>query len=284
MSRISSFVAVSAAIFAVVQGCSSSNGGSPSDGGESDVGSSDAVAWHREAGHPVDQDGGLGGGLPDASSGTCPAPADVSAWVPPALKPVKTSPGACSAQDISDFDAACLNANGSVTACTAFTTAHPACRMCLVSTSTDASWGPVVQYSGIESLNVAGCLSLVDAANAACARSVQNLTLCVHAACDPACPVTDNASYMLWRTCSTAAQANACSTYRQAATCSTMASGRAACAGASFEAEFLAIAPLFCGNPEAGAGEGGVTEGGAIDGGSEGGAVEAGAQDGPAGG
>jgi hypothetical protein len=250
----------------VAYGCSGgSSGAALGDGGSLRDGPK-----VREAGGPYDSSGSGGD---DSTAASCPTPDDVSKWTPPAYVKATHSPTACSAKALSDFDSGCINANTkSTSACDAFKTSEAGCYACLVSQSTDATWGPLVVDNGAYNVNGGGCIQLVDPNSQACAAAQEAYEQCTHAACDKACPVTDNNSFSLYEQCATTADSEGCSTFATAAqSClgSAPSAVVAACSGpTSFEPLFLLIAPVFCG----GASDGGAVEGGA----AEGGAAESG--------
>jgi hypothetical protein len=242
----------------VVHACSSGGGGGagPADGGPDT--SLDVAA------HPYDS--AVSGG-DDSSAPSCPTPADVSKWTPPAYKPAKHVPGACSSQALSDFDKYCLNSASASTAnCNAFKTANATCVACLVTTTlTDATWGPLFVANGTYQVNLAGCLELAAPGNTSCQAAMQAAGLCLHAACDGPCPVTTQATLAEYHTCTHTAETEGCSQYVTAANCvaSIDASAAQACIPAqtqSFDSVFLGMAPYFCGP----GGDGGVPEGGGV--------------------
>jgi hypothetical protein len=274
MKRFVVLLSAITCIGALAYGCSGgSSGTSPSDAG-SDGAQADGPKVHEASG-PYDS---AGSGGDDSSASSCPTPADVSKWTPPAYVKATNKPTACTAKAIADFDAACINATTkSTTACTTYKTSEAGCYGCLVSQSTDATWGPLVVDNGSYNINGGGCVELVDG-NQACATAQQTFEQCTHAACDKVCPVTDSASFTNYETCASTADNAGCSSYGTAAQSCLMADDASltACTGPqSFEPLFLQIAPVFCGGageggaPEGGAGEGGAAEGGAAEGGSD---------------
>jgi hypothetical protein len=244
-------------------GCGGSNGGTAPDAG-SDGSIADAPT-HHEASGPYDSSSGG-----DSSSSTCPTPVDTSSWQPPAYKHAKHVPTACTAQNLADFDKNCVNANTkSTSACSAWETANATCTGCLVSQSTDATWGPLYKDNGAYQLNIGGCLELTDPSSTTCDSSQEAAELCAHAACDSVCPVSDQTSFAAWQQCAQTADADACGQYVTAANnCLSAETAAAAQAcvpsqSSTFESLFLAMAPIFCGGGgDAGASDGGGTEGG----------------------
>jgi hypothetical protein len=238
------------------------NGGASTDAG-SDASTADAPP-HHEASGPYDSSSGGG----DSTSSTCPTPVDTSSWQPPTYKQAKHDLSACTAQNLADFDKNCLNASTKSTAnCNAYKTSDATCYGCLVSQSTDATWGPLYVDNGAYQANIGGCLELTDPSSTTCDSAQEAAELCAHAACDSVCPVTDQTSFTAWQQCAQTADTDACGQYVTAAN-NCLSSETAAAAQAciptqnsTFESLFLGMAPIFCGGGgDAGAGDGGTTD------------------------
>jgi hypothetical protein len=191
--------------------------------------------------------------VPDG--GSCPTPLDVWNWTPPAYKHAIVQHGACTAQQIDDFFQACLSFNATQAMCNAFTNANQVCAHCIITPSIAPSYGPLIQFNqfnGFVSVNVAGCVEIVDTQNGAtCAAAMQAFDACGHAACDSVCPVTNDPSFQLWEQCVQTADAVGCKSYFTAATCANAeaADGGAAAGcfiGSSFEDLYKSVAPFFC--------------------------------------
>jgi len=156
----------------------------------------------------------------------CP-PSALGAWQPTTYHHANVAlPNACTAALIADFYSSCLGPGASSTTCdpswgSGEDTAHQDCQTCLVTPSTAESWGPLVEYGSTVSLNVAGCVELLDpgAPGVSCATAVQQADECEHQACDATCPVTDDTSFANWRACVAASATGACATYTGAAGC-----------------------------------------------------------------
>jgi hypothetical protein len=266
---------------AVLLGCSGgvSNGstadaGSITDSAAADGAPADHAAVDARRRGPYDSSASY-----DDSGALCPMPAALSNWPTPEYRHAKHEPTACSLPAITAFDTACLGANSSMTACMTFMTANATCYACLVSQATDATWGPVYLANNIYQANLGGCIELTDPANVSCAQAQEYSELCEHAACDMQCPVTTSASFTAYQECTAAADQEACSQYTTAAVNCLGAEDAAGSIcnppSSSFDAYFLAIAPLFCsgasdgGASEAGPADGGPVEGGGGDGGSD---------------
>ncbi|HEY8039294.1 MAG TPA: hypothetical protein VIF15_05845 [Polyangiaceae bacterium] len=198
----------------------------------------------------------------------CP-PVDLGAWQPPAYHHAEPpAPNACATALIDDYYASCLGPNASQSACdqswnaSTQDTAHLVCQTCLVTLSSAAAWGPLVSYgstggdggsgAAVVSLNVAGCIELLDPGQLSCATQVQDVDECEHQACDAACPVTSDATFGYWKACTTAAGRGECSSYVSGASCQSAfvdAGAAAPCvSGATFQDAFIAIATVFCGH------------------------------------
>jgi hypothetical protein len=184
----------------------------------------------------------------------CP-PAALGSWMPPAYHHAATAqPMACTAAMVADFYASCLAASSTQSSCsqswgTSEDAAHQACQTCLLTDSQQPAWGPLVNYGTTVSLNVAGCIELLDPSQLACATSVQQADQCEHHACDMSCPVVDPPSFEHYTQCVDAAAAGECATYAMPAQCRNVESGPAAAcnAGMSFQDAFTALAKAFCG-------------------------------------
>jgi hypothetical protein len=135
-------------------------------------------------------------------------------------------------------------------ACAPFDThPRPACAACIVSVDADAKYGPVVLRKGVVTLNVAGCIELLDPAGLACAKSVQASASCEVAACAANCPVSDQASFDAFDACARDANADGCAAFvKGAESAANEDGGRALCSRSmSFDAAYFDIVPLFCG-------------------------------------
>jgi len=182
----------------------------------------------------------------------CP-PADLGTWQPPAYHHADMAQSmACTAALISDFYASCLDPNATPMECnqnwgSGQDPAHQTCQNCLVTQGTALTWGPVVAYGMMVSLNIAGCIELKDPAQVTCATSLEQADACEHQACDAPCSKYDLAAY---DQCIAAADQGACATYVSAAGCAAAeADGGAAAVclgGQTFQDKFTALAQVFC--------------------------------------
>jgi hypothetical protein len=206
--------------------------------------------------------GGEGGTAPtdggaDAALACPPAPLDE--WAAPGYRHGQArQPLACSASLIQDFYASCLGPDATNDGCNQSwgageDAAHQTCQNCLVTPSAATAWGPLVNYGSTVSVNVAGCIELLDPSQASCASSVQAADVCQHQACDMACPVdpADPTSFGKWQACVAATAQGECNAYLAPAACAASEDGgpAAACVdGKTFADDFLAIATVFCGS------------------------------------
>ena len=205
---------------------------------------------------------GDGHATPDAPL-ACP-PASLDEWRADTTHHAQAvQPSACDANLLNDYFASCLGPNASPETCNqgwgaGEDPAHATCQNCLVTAASSSVWGPLVDYGtgadggagGTVSVNVAGCVEILDPSQLTCVASVQQADECQHAACDPGCPVRDSASFADWQACIGAAAAGECAGYLQSAACvnGEDAGPAAPCvAGQTFQDQFFAIARVFCG-------------------------------------
>ena len=93
--------------------------------------------------------------------------------------PAEGHQGACTADELRQFEKACLGAKGSASACEAFATAHPRCDRCIATDASAEAWGPlVVDSSGNSWLNSEGCIARV-AGDESCANKVYDANTCL---------------------------------------------------------------------------------------------------------
>lgn len=219
--------------------CSSNNNGADGGGtdGSAKDGSVDAKADAKDT------------GVPDTQSNTCPTPADVTGFQPGTPTPPHAALKVCQSGDYAAYFTACLDASATSQTCQTWSMAHQTCADCIASNADDLQWGAVVFGSGVESVNVAGCLELVGAA--ACSKATSDVDQCLGAACDIQCPVTDDpSSFQLYQQCTTKAEAGGCKTYSTAADAACDADANPAiaqCSGSDLQSQFLNVGPVFCG-------------------------------------
>jgi hypothetical protein len=190
------------------------------------------------------------GGIDAASAAAC-APASAAGWAPTWVPPSGAAQGACAPQDVADLYAACFGAGATDDTCSTYESNNPTCASCVLSASTDSSWGPIVAFSDTLAVNQPGCLDLVEPSAAACAQAAESQTECEHALCDASCPVTDTPSFEAWEECAAQADQGACGGYDGTCLDADLAGdgGGAACGGADFATAFANVATVFCGSP-----------------------------------
>lgn len=235
------------------------------------------AAWAADGGTDAGADAGDGGLV-------CPSPAVIpGTYAPPAYVHAVPHQNACSAQLIADYYSQCLDAASTAQSCAIWSNmpdaAHAACEACLLTPSTAAAYGPVVQTSFgnflVNEANTAGCIELADPAGLACATKLQDRTDCDDTACAAQCPVSDDTSFGLWQQCLNNADqaATSCMAYYDATSCaqSEMPDGGVAqacfptVANPTFEDYYDSIAPVFCLDVAAGADAGATDAGGGSD-------------------
>jgi len=248
-----------------------SSDGATEDSSTSDTGTHDSGAKDsstRDTSTPHDSGGSCtaipvpGGTAPGLSACGTPstpptcAPGSLSGFNPttPAPKPPAT---ACQAGQITQIYNDCLNGG----TCLEQEPGEPGygCYQCLFSNETDATWGPLVlDANEIATLNMGGCLELLEPCNSACAAAFENDYECEEYACASNCAASINASGSLteFNACTTAIDdcTPGCATYSHETLCWNYLTGSehpgSVCfpsASATFEQALLAIGPVFCG-------------------------------------
>jgi hypothetical protein len=169
---------------------------------------------------------------------------DVSDCIPealncvPAFVPPRTSPGACTAAEVTTFYNDCLNALA--TPICDGSDIRSTCFSCLLSQPADPTWGPLLKYAAEWELNFGGCFAL-EGASPACAASTQEQMQCENASCGTACLAS----------CTAPADSTICASYVSAATNCATTVIQSTCSGgppssASFGDAFHAMAKVFC--------------------------------------
>ena len=190
---------------------------------------------------------GVGGTVTQGGGNATCSPRDMKDYSYPSYKPARHVTNACTEQAIQKYYAECY----ATASCAAFESSGSLsqCGACLTPTAlSSSSYGPLLKMGTSTAYfyetNVAGCEELVGEVN--CAPKMQAEFLCEYYACEDSCPITDNASYNSLFQCMSTAQASSCASLRTAANCLTSSAHVAACSGSTFEAQFLAIAKVFC--------------------------------------
>jgi len=185
--------------------------------------------------------GGTGASTTAATSCT---PKSMTGYAYPSYVPARRIAKSCTEQAIQQYFADCYSGAN----CTAFQTggAQAQCGACLAPTDMSAAaYGPLLKAGPASAYyyetNIAGCEELVGEVN--CAPKMQVEFLCEYLSCLDACTTaTFNATFQ----CMDAARTSQCSQQQAAAACLTSSASVAACSGSTFEAQFIAIAKVFC--------------------------------------
>jgi hypothetical protein len=187
--------------------------------------------------------------------GVCPSPADVSTFQPTWIPPTGSHQNACTAQLLDDFYTGCLSTNGPQS-CSDFgpggDAAHQACGKCLQSQFTDSQWGPLVYARDDVETNTAGCIALLDPSQTACAKAIESVAECEHAACDAICGAGGSGGFDQYVQCTAASNTCGCKSYFDASQCQkAIAAGGGPATpclvGQTFEDFYYATAAVFCG-------------------------------------
>jgi len=242
-------VAVGAAI-----ACSSGGDDAPADASapdaRADVAPVDATIDAADA-REASSDAGTPRDASDASPACAPSSDPYSAkWRPP-----KPRAAVCTPDDLASFWTACWIGGIRSAECTAFTSAHAACGLCIVTSSDADMRGALTVFTqpDLVSLNAPGCVALVDgdASAGSCAAADQALHDCKVETCGTCS--TNAAGLAAFQACEAQAQSGGCALYKTAydVKCAelTNASGAlATCLGAGLSQHdyFTAIASFFC--------------------------------------
>jgi hypothetical protein len=187
------------------------------------------------------------GGSPAVSTASC-APTSMTGHKYPSYVPARRMARSCTEQAIQQYFKDCYQGGE----CSAFniTGSQAQCGTCLAPTELSATaYGPLLRVGTPNAYfyetNVAGCEELMG--ETSCAPKMQVEFLCEYLSCVDSCPLKDGSGYYdaMYR-CMDNARTSQCSQEHTAATCLTNASAAAACSGATFEQQFIAIAKVFC--------------------------------------
>ena len=189
---------------------------------------------------PVSVDAGTDAG------GTCSAGSVAGftpVWHAPRVQPLRCAPA-----DIDAFYTACLGATATNATCNANGSSNPFCYSCIVSNSTDATWGPLIVWpnGGPLEVNVGGCIDNQSSSGNPCARAFEGQEECEHQACDATCVSVGQAGY---DACIASTDSGGCAAEVSAAStkCSNLSLTTARClTGSTFQARFKSVAQVFC--------------------------------------
>lgn len=257
----------SATNFGVLDGGAADGGGivATSDGGGTDAGKKkdsgkDTGVDEDDAGS--DEDASVttkDAGKKDSSvvvTPTC-SPGAITGFSPTWKAPKAIHSSACTAANAQLAVDCAFDPNADPTTCNTFaaSTANDACRQCVYSAPTDATYGPIViDSNNIGSLNYAGCIAALsgNTTSSGCGAKVQAANQCEMAACT-SCPDPSATQQALddYNTCKSDARAGVCTTYDTAQTCAdtlTATGGSAAACvnGTTFVLLARNLAKIFC--------------------------------------
>jgi hypothetical protein len=185
-------------------------------------------------------DGGTNDGSSSLDGAVVCAPGNVTGFVPPPfVHSAQQFTAGCSEHDTTAFTVSCASDASTYETCSSYPFEallwgeNPMCTSCLVGPEItlsddagspddagDASPAPPPVYGGaitarITIPNVAGCVELTDPSDAGvgCATAIQAAWRCAEYACNPTCPVHDDATQAAYVACTQAAATSVCSTY-----------------------------------------------------------------------
>jgi hypothetical protein len=136
---------------------------------------------------------------------------------------------------------------------TGWTCATPTCgavvgcvtrRIQRAGTRSGIDWAVMATAAGDLEINMAGCEEILG--EVSCAPAMQQEFLCEYGACVNNCAITDASSFSGLFICMSNALAGACSSKHSAAQCLKDPSNTSACSGSGFQAQFVAVAKVFC--------------------------------------
>ena len=214
-----------------------------------------------DAGHDAGFDAGFDAGH-DAGTTISDAGCDpISTTFTPTYYPGATSAFACSATQVNNFYAACLDVNATKGTCTTWAAANGTCDSCLEGHTNPAgpSWGPYTQWpldynASVIELDIGQCL-IADGQSTSCAHAFEALTECEHAACGNACY---NHSFENYQACAQAADQDSTTCLSRynavwgvTAVCSNAALGSTCVtalvtSGSTFQTAFDNVASVMC--------------------------------------
>jgi len=206
---------------------------------------------------------------PDApvgcSSGLACEFCDVSGYSPIQMSPPLSQPGACSANDISTFVAACVSTSATQLTCNQWQTqqadAGTGCLDCVFTLQSAAQWGVLICTSVMCSFNVPGCIDLElgqvgneksSGGAGSCGDLVNADYGCVDYACST-CSAAGNPGSTDFDVCSQSAEAGECWAYHSPTTsttgpCAALAGDASPAAEKCMaQPDFSALMNVFCG-------------------------------------
>jgi hypothetical protein len=166
------------------------------------------------------------------------------------MTPPNATANVCTSQDLAAFYQACVTSGATSSACNAFIASDAgACASCLLSRSSDPTWGPVVVLPEQTKLNVAGCVAIVtgDASSTSCAQAISAELGCEGYACDSVCPMNVDGGLAAYQECALDVAMTTCRNYLEAE-CDPADAGITKCTQKTTgQIGFTNIASVFCG-------------------------------------
>jgi hypothetical protein len=148
----------------------------------------------------------------DADAAAKCEPQSISGWTPTNHPPTGLYQGKCAAGEVKAVMDGCFGKTATQATCTAAQSAHGGCVACLISKDTDASWGPIVEYTklGFYDRNAGGCFGLLqgDVSATGCGSKINAVFDCNLASCSAVCPVKTDADFAALNECFGAADAD----------------------------------------------------------------------------
>ncbi len=192
---------------------------------------------------------GLAGGPGVLATGGDPncIPSDMSGQSYPPYIPARHMAGSCTEQALAQYYTDCYEGNS----CSAFVLGgtEELCGACLAPSAVNSSaYGPLLELGSgpLHALepNVAGCEEILG--ESSCAPAMQQEFLCEYGACVDNCPISDSSSFNDLFICMSNALAGTCASQHAAAQCIKDAGNVSACIASGFQAQFIAVAKVFC--------------------------------------
>jgi hypothetical protein len=174
---------VATAASSLAGGCTTTTTTVTDDGGGTGTGTTkEGGTTHPDSGVVATGDGGS-----TTSTGNCPATVDTS--MIPAYKSGKSTPGACSAADVSAVMTQ-LN-NTMATFMDVYNAVSASCQGCMFAASGDANWALITwdpdMASGTAFVDYGVCFEKAPGGSAACGKGVQDDQFCLDMACPQTC-------------------------------------------------------------------------------------------------
>ncbi|MFO0680299.1 MAG: hypothetical protein U0169_27495 [Polyangiaceae bacterium] len=212
-------------------GSTAADGGTKSDGGSKTDASvdTDAGTTTDAGGSDAKSDAKVDGGVTGDGGANACSPQTVSSV--PAYVPSPVRSGACTAQQLVDYRAACFDGDDTTCMTWVQNSANDNCYSCDGDISTKSSWGVITGFTiGAEDhyeLNLGGWVQTLDPSKQACAEKLQSALQCKIASCATKCPIPGqqasdqeyNDAIDALDACLTGSNSTTCKTYYDQTTC-----------------------------------------------------------------